>query len=83
MYEKIRLIKQPKGLKQNFGCGHNIIIIVSWINETNNSSCPPYTSIPIISLLQGRFVIICHGDARYLFSKYLINLMESENLIAN
>ena len=39
-------------------------------NKTNNSPCPPYTSnIPKRSLLQGRSVIICHGDAFYLFSK--------------
>ena len=43
-----------------------------------------YTSIPKLSLLQGRSIIICHGDARYLLSKclyrYSDNLMLTELL---
>ena len=37
IYKKKLLIKQPKGLKLNFGCCHKLIIILSYqvINEPN------------------------------------------------
>ena len=59
IYEIIRLIKQPKEIKYNFGSSHNLIIIASCINETN-SPYLPYTSIPKLSLLQGRSVKTCN-----------------------
>ena len=65
------MIKQPKGLKQYFDCGNNLIIIASCINETNNSSFP---IVPVFlnlayfkeGLKRHLPVIICHGDTRYL-----------------
>ena len=49
-----------KRTKIKFGCGHNLIIIVSCINKTNNSPYSPYTCILKLSLHQGRSVKTCN-----------------------
>ena len=62
----------------HYTTGHNPIIIASCINKRNNFPCPRNTGIPKFSLLQGRSVIICHGDVRYLFSKCLYKSYEEQ-----